>query len=152
AGLAPELDVIRAQAQLRQTRAEAAPLQEEIDRATHALAILIGLSPSEPPAEILTERDLPELPEDFPNTVPADILLRRADLRHESAEIVSAAATLGVAHADLYPKVTLAGVVGPAINLGALALGIGNFFSITPSVRLPLFTGGRLRSNVAVAK
>ena len=45
AGLAPELDVVRAKAQLDQTRAQAPPLDVEIDRATHALAVLLGRPP-----------------------------------------------------------------------------------------------------------
>jgi outer membrane protein, multidrug efflux system len=49
AGLAPELDLIRANAQLRETRAGAPPLEAEIDRAIHALAVLAGTAPENLP-------------------------------------------------------------------------------------------------------
>ena len=42
AGLAPELDVVRAVAQLSETRAEAPPLEAEVDQSVHALSVLLG--------------------------------------------------------------------------------------------------------------
>jgi outer membrane protein TolC len=56
-----------------------------------------------------------------------------------------------VARSDLYPKLTLAGLVGRQSNdITHFGLGVANFFSLGPALRLPLFTGGRIRSNIAV--
>jgi multidrug efflux system outer membrane protein len=151
AGLAPELDVVRANAQLNQTRSEAPALDAETARAAHALAVLLGRPPADLTQELRLEAALPRVPSFFPAGVPADLLLRRPDLRRESAVIAAAAARAGVARAELYPKLSLSGLVGrQAISLAGFALGIGNFFSVGPLLRLPLFTGGRIRSNVAV--
>jgi len=151
AGLAPELDVVRAKAQLDQTRAQAPPLDVEIDRATHALAVLLGRPPEDLTEELRLAGPLPRVPSSFPAGVPADLLLRRPDLRRGSAEVTAAAARAGVARAELYPKLSLSGLVGrQATSLAGLALGLGNFFSVGPILRLPMFTGGRIRSNVAV--
>ena len=151
AGLAPELDVVRAKAQLNQTQAEAPALDAEIDRAAHALAVLLGRPPADLTQELRLEASLPSVPASFPAGVPADLLLRRPDLRRESAAMTAAAARAGVARAELYPKLSLSGLVGrQATSLAGFALGIGNFFSVGPLLRLPLFTGGRIRSNVAV--
>lgn len=151
AGLAPELDVVRAKAQLDQTRAQAPPLDVEIDRATHALAVLLGRPPEDLIEELRLAGPLPRVPSSFPAGVPADLLLRRPDLRRGSAEVTAAAARAGVARAELYPKLSLSGLVGrQATSLAGLALGLGNFFSVGPILRIPMFTGGRIRSNVAV--
>jgi len=151
AGLAPELDVVRAKAQLNQTQAEAPPMDAEIDRAAHALAVLLGRPPADLTQELRLEASLPSVPASFPAGVPADLLLRRPDLRRESAAMTAAAARAGVARAELYPKLSLSGLVGrQATSLAGFALGIGNFFSVGPLLRLPLFTGARIRSNVAV--
>ena len=151
AGLAPELDLVRAKAQLDQTRAQAPPLDVEIDRATHALAVLLGRPPEDLTEELRLAGPLPRVPSSFPAGVPADLLLRRPDLRRGSAEVTAAAARAGVARAELYPKLSLSGLVGrQATSLAGLALGLGNFFSVGPILRLPMFTGGRIRSNVAV--
>lgn len=151
AGLAPELDVIRANAQFNQTRAEAPPLDAEIDRATHALAVLLGRPPEDLTSRLRLEGSLPSVPSSFPGGVPADLLLRRPDLRRSAAEITAASARAGVARAELYPKLSLSGLIGrQATSLAGFALGIGNFFSAGPILRLPLFTAGRIRSNVAV--
>ncbi len=151
AGLAPELDVVRANAQLNQTRAEAPLVDAELDRAAHALAVLLGRAPTDLAAELRLEKSLPGVPSSLPAGVPADLLLRRPDLRLGSAAIVAAAARAGVARAELYPKLSLSGLVGrQATSLAGFALGIGNFFSVGPILRLPLFTGGRISSNVEV--
>jgi len=151
AGLAPELDLIRASAQLSQTKAEAPPLEVEVDRSIYALAVLLGLPPARLDGGLRLNKPLPALPASYPAGVPADLLLRRPDLRRATAEITAAAARVGVARADLYPKVSLSGLIGrQATSLGGFALGMGNFFSVGPVLRLPLFTGGRIRSNIAV--
>jgi outer membrane protein TolC len=58
---------------------------------------------------------------------------------------------VGQAKADYFPRFTLLGTAGrQASRLHDLSLGLGNYFSVGPSISLPLFTGGRIRSNVAV--
>jgi multidrug efflux system outer membrane protein len=151
AGLAPELDVIRANAQLRQTKAEEPLLQAEIDRSTHTLAALLGRPPADLVGQLRIDSPLPSLPASFPAGVPSDLLLRRPDLRRAAVEITGAAARAGVARAELYPKLKIAGLIGrQATSLAGFALGAGNFFSVGPLLSLPLFSGGRIRSNIAV--
>ncbi len=76
---------------------------------------------------------------------------RRADIRRAEAQVAAAAARVGQAKADLFPRFVLTGTAGrQATQLRDLTLGLGNFFSVGPGIRLPLFTGGRIRSNIAV--
>jgi len=65
--------------------------------------------------------------------------------------VEAATARVGVAKADYFPTFTLSGTAGrQATQLHQLTLGLGNFFAAGPSISVPVFTGGRIRSNVAV--
>jgi NodT family efflux transporter outer membrane factor (OMF) lipoprotein len=151
AGLAPALDAVRAAAQLSETRADAPLLEAEIDRSVHALSVLLGRSPADLVSELRPDSPLPAAPTSLPVGVPADLLRRRPDLRRAEAEIAAAAARVGAAQSDFYPKLTLTSLVGrQATEASNFGLGIGNFFSLGPALRLPIFTGGRIRSNIKV--
>jgi NodT family efflux transporter outer membrane factor (OMF) lipoprotein len=78
-------------------------------------------------------------------------LQRRPDIRRAEAQLAAATARIGEAKADLFPRFVLTGTAGrQATQLHDLTLGAGNFFSVGPGISLPLFTGGRIRSNIAV--
>jgi outer membrane protein TolC len=78
-------------------------------------------------------------------------LKRRPDIRRAEAQLAAATARIGEAKADLFPRFVLTGTAGrQATQLHDLTLGAGNFFSVGPGISLPLFTGGRIRSNIAV--
>ena len=79
------------------------------------------------------------------------MLERRPDIQRTEAQLATAIARVGQAKADYFPRFTLLGTAGrQASQLHGLSLGLGNYFSVGPSISLPLFTGGRIRSNVAV--
>jgi NodT family efflux transporter outer membrane factor (OMF) lipoprotein len=79
------------------------------------------------------------------------LLERRPDIRRAGAELAAATARVGQAKAERFPSFVLTGTAGrQATQLHDLTLGLGNFFSVGPGISLPLFTGGRLRSNIAV--
>jgi len=62
---------------------------------------------------------------------------------------VAQTARVGVAKSERYPKVELNGLIGrSATSPGGLSLGLANFFFIGPTIRLPIFNGGRIRSNI----
>ena len=83
--------------------------------------------------------------------LPSDLLKRRPDIRRAEAQLAVATARIGEAKADLFPHFVLTGTAGrQATQLHDLTLGAGNFFSAGPGISLPLFTGGRIRSNIAV--
>src|SRR5262249_57196228 len=92
---------------------------------------------------------LPPVPSEIPIGLPPELLRRRPDMRRAEAEILAEAARLGVARSELYPKFVLSGALGRLANGGGgLTLGLGNFFALGPSVRLPIFNAGRIRSNI----
>jgi outer membrane protein TolC len=83
--------------------------------------------------------------------LPTDLLERRPDIRRAEAQIEGATARIGQAKAEYFPRIVLTGSAGrQATQLHDLTLGLGNFYSAGPGISLPVFTAGRIRSNIAV--
>lgn len=151
AGLATELDVSRAAAQLESTRAAVPTLLGGIDISIHRLSVLLGEEPGALRSELENASPIPAAGPDVEVGLPSDLLERRPDIRRSEAQLVAATARIGEAKADLFPRFVLTGAAGrQASQLHDITLGAGNFFSVGPGISLPLFTGGRIRSNIAV--
>lgn len=147
AGLSPQLDLSRATAQLAEAEAEVPPLRRAIATAQHRLAVLLGLPPEQGPVATPALAFAPPLPERWPLGQPPELLTRRPDVRRAELLIAAAAARVGSAEAEHYPKLLLNGVVGrQATRFEDLRLGAGNFFAVGPSLSIPLFTTGRIRA------
>jgi NodT family efflux transporter outer membrane factor (OMF) lipoprotein len=151
AGLATELDVSRAAAQLEFTRAVVPTLVSGIDVSIHRLSVLLGEEPGALRGELEKVSAIPAAEPDVEVGLPSDLLQRRPDIRRSEAQLEAATARIGEAKADLFPRFVLTGTAGrQAAQLHDLTLGAGNYFSVGPAITLPLFTGGRIRSNIAV--
>jgi outer membrane protein, multidrug efflux system len=151
AGQVTERDVAQAEAQLESVRAQIPQLTSAIEVTIHRLSVLAGQQPAALDTELRVESPLPVLPPDVPVGLPSDLLKRRPDIRNADAQLAAATARVGVAKADYFPTFTLFGSAGrQATQLHELTLGLGNFFAAGPSVSVPVFTGGRIRSNVAL--
>jgi len=151
AGLATELDVSRAAAQLESTKAVVPTLLSGIDISIHRLSILLGEEPGALRSELEHASAIPAAAPDVEVGLPSDLLKRRPDIRRSEAQLVAATARIGEAKADLFPHFVLTGAAGRQTSqLHDITLGAGNFFSVGPGISLPLFTGGRIRSNIAV--
>lgn len=159
AGLATDLDVSRVEAQLARTESAVPTLDAAVANAIHRLAVLLGKAPGGSqgtaivPATLLAELQTPEpippVPSEIPIGLPSDLLRRRPDIRRAEVEILAETARLGLARSELYPKFVLSGALGRFANgAGGLTLGVGNFFALGPSVRIPIFNAGRIRSNI----
>ena len=152
AGLATQLDVARAAAQLETTRSVVPTLQSGIEVSIHRLSVLLGEEPGALRTELSSKAPVPATPPEVPVGLPSQLLERRADVRQAEAQIAAATARVGEAKAEFFPRVQLVGSAGrQATQLHDLTLGLGNFFSAGPSISLPIFTGGRIRSEVRVA-
>jgi len=151
AGLATELDVSRARAQLETTKAVVPSLSSGIEVSIHRLSVLLGEEPGALRSELENTSPIPSAGPDVEVGLPSDLLKRRPDIRRAEAQLAAATARVGAAKADLFPRFVLTGTAGrQATQLHDLTLGVGNFFSVGPGISLPLFTGGRIRSNIAV--
>lgn len=151
AGLATELDVSRAAAQLNTTRAVVPTLRNGIDVSIHRLSVLLAEEPGALRSELEKAKPIPTAGPDVRVGLPSDLLERRPDIRRAEAQLQAATARIGQAKAEWFPSFVLTGTAGrQATQLHDLTLGLGNFFSAGPGISLPLFTGGRIRANIAV--
>ena len=117
--------------------------------AENALRALIGFAPGEKLPEAKGVAAMPA----FGAGVPSELLLRRPDLAAAAARLDASLSREGAAIARFYPSVTLNGQAGwqadPASRIGA---GSSSFWSLTPSVDLPLFDAGRREADLEVAR
>lgn len=150
AGLAAPFDTVRQRALVDSTRAAIAPLQAERQRHLHHLAALLGAQPSQMEQELAALAPGVAVAPELPASLPSDLLLRRPDVRAANQAIAQALEQVGVARADLFPRISFTGQFGrQGTSLPTLSLGGGNFFGLGPSVTLPIFTAGRLKANLA---
>ena len=151
AGLATDLDVERAIAQQETTSAVVPSLQAAIASSIYRLSVLLGAEPGTLRTELEASAPVPPVPPEVPIGLPSDLLKRRPDVRRAEVEIAAAAARVKGAKAEYFPRFTLLGTAGrQATQLHDLSLSLGNFFSVGPAITLPVFTGGRIRSNIAL--
>jgi len=112
AGRGTELDVARARAQLNNTMAEIPPMEATVAHATHRLGVLTGQEPEALVNELRTPQPMPALPSLVAIGNPAQLLRRRPDIRAAERNLAAATAGIGVAVADLFPRVTFNGAIG----------------------------------------
>lgn len=150
-GVTTDLDVANASAQLRRTAAELPLIQQREAALINGLSLLLGQGPNTLRQELETARPVPPVPKIVPVGLPSELARRRPDLREASAALHAATANIGVAEAEFYPTFRLGGSLGMQSlqfhNLFNLA---ASTFAVGPSVTIPIFEGGRLKSNLAL--
>jgi outer membrane protein TolC len=111
-GLASALDVEKARYGLESTRSNIPTLQSGLDAALNRLAILLGHWPGTLTDSLSAPAPVPSGSMKLSIGLPADLLRRRPDIREAERNLAAATARVGVAEADLYPKLTLSGSLG----------------------------------------
>ncbi len=152
-GSAAKADVLQAQAEVAATRATRPGIAQSEAQAQHALATLIGRYPHDVAPTELSLDDL-TLPRDLPVSLPSTLVAQRPDIRAQAALLHQASADIGVATANMLPKVTLtASYGGDTTKLSDLFTGGANVWSLGAGIAQPLFEGGSLlaRRRAAVA-
>ncbi|VVO27885.1 AdeC/AdeK/OprM family multidrug efflux complex outer membrane factor [Pseudomonas fluorescens] len=148
AGIASSLDVRQARSLVEQARGHLARYTRQVAQDQNLLRLLLG-------------SELPALPERFdeqqfaalPVGMPADLLLRRPDIRAAEHNLLAANANIGAARAAFFPSVRLtanAGTLSSDMN-GLFEAGSGSW-SFVPQINIPIFTAGRLEANLDYAE
>jgi NodT family efflux transporter outer membrane factor (OMF) lipoprotein len=151
AGLATDLDVARAEAQVQTTASQVPALEAAARRSIHLLSVLLAAEPGALAGELGAEAPIPVAPASVPVGLPSDLLRRRPDVRRAERRLAAATARIGAATADLFPRFSLTGSFGlESGNSGSLADRDSRFWSVGPAVRWPLLDFGKVRSNIAV--
>ncbi len=141
AGALSDFDVDREGVLLEQARAAVPVYEGERRVALFTLAALIGRTPAQIPSDAAACVTPPRLSQPLPVGDGAALLRRRPDVRQAERQLAAATARIGVATADLYPTITLAGSVSSAAGTlsgvftrGAVSYGAGPTNSATPSL------------------
>jgi outer membrane protein, multidrug efflux system len=151
AGLASDLDVARAEAQLNTTASQIPTLESVLKGAAYSLDLLLGLSPGALWQELEKEIAIPLLPAEVLVGLPSDLLRRRPDIRVAERQLASATAQVGSAIADLFPKFFLIGDFGlQSISASDWFSGRSRYWSIGPTISWPIFDAGRIRANIEI--
>ncbi len=117
----------------------------------HALAVLLGRSPDQAPADLAF--NTLAVPEAVPVVVPSELLASRPDIRVAKAALEAAAADVGLATAQMFPSLSLSASMGKGGFAWADALsGGGSIWAIGASLTQPIFHGGQLLAERSAAK
>jgi NodT family efflux transporter outer membrane factor (OMF) lipoprotein len=150
AGLEDELAVQQARYNIESTRSGIPTLRSGLEASLNRLAVLLGQAPGTLHGELAEYHSVPVPPATVAVGVPADSLRRRPDIRKAERTLASQNAQIGVATADLYPKLTLGGSIGlDALTAGGL-FNTGHYsYSFGPRLSWAIFQAGAIRKNIA---
>src|SRR5262249_14052497 len=154
AGANSQFDVVRAQGLVAQVRSSIPPLEGQRRSALFQLAALLGRAPSMAPLEVNDCVTPPHLADLIPVGDGASLLKRRPDVRLADRRIAAATARIGVATADLYPKITLKGLFGSVTaELSEFTSADARTWGVGPSISwtFPNMAGPRARVRAAKA-
>lgn len=142
AGTAAYASVLSLRSQIAGNEAALEPLRQKRDQAEHLLDSLSSETPR-PQALPLIPLQRYALPATLPLSLPSELVRQRPDILAAEAELHTASAAVGVATASLFPSISLNASYGVAGNaFGNLSGPTQRFWSVGPSVNLPLFQGG----------
>lgn len=149
AGRGTELDSSRARAQLELTLARIPLLETAVAAATHRLSVLTGREPTALMADLMTPAPLAALPTDVAVGTPADLIRRRPDVQAAERRLAAATARIGVATADLFPRLSLNGTLATVSpTLGGLFEARSEAYSAGPLVSWAFFDLGRVKARI----
>ena len=144
AGRTSSLDLTRSSGQVAQVRANVPALEAQRMNALYRLAALTGKPPAEYPRSVESCATAPHLQQPLPIADATALLRRRPDVREAERELAAATARIGVATADLYPRVTLGASAG--------STGATEDFLTTPTNRFGIGLAIHWQANQSLAR
>ena len=150
-GVATMLDVRQAEELVYQASQTIPDTERLIEQTENLISLLLGNNPG-PIRRGLSLTEQQELPA-IPPGLPSSLLERRPDIRAAEQSLEALHALVSAARAAYFPRISLTGLLGFQSNqLSNLFSGPSGFWSFIPQISQPIFTAGRLRSNVKFAK
>jgi NodT family efflux transporter outer membrane factor (OMF) lipoprotein len=148
-GITNELDVALAMRELGTLRAQLAPLDARVNAVQYTLAVLLGEYPENIVHELSNPNLIPSMPAPVAAGAPLDLLKRRPDILEAERELAAATARIGVATADLFPRVALIGAIGSqGQGWGTTPATAMHIWSFGPAAVWPLLDFGALDAEV----
>ncbi|MCF5163274.1 efflux transporter outer membrane subunit [Pseudomonas congelans] len=151
AGVGNELDVVRAEARLAAVEATVPQLQAEQARQRNRIATLLGERPENLSVD-LSPSKLPAIAKALPIGDPTQVLRNRPDIRAAERQLAASTARIGVATADLFPRVSLSGFLGFTAGRGSqIGSSAARAWSLGPSITWAAFDLGSVRAQIRSA-
>ena len=146
-GVANHLELRQAE-ELVYSAGEVIPATERaIEQQENFLSVLIGKNPG--PITRGLELTAQEMPPNVPAGLPSDLIARRPDILSAEESLMAAGARIEVARKAYLPRISLTGFLGfESTSLSDLFKASRGVWGFVPQVTQPIFTGGRLKSNV----
>jgi NodT family efflux transporter outer membrane factor (OMF) lipoprotein len=151
-GSGTRTQLLSAESQLASDRTLLPPLRQQESTARHALAVLSGAAPADWASPDLALADF-TLPPEIAASLPSELVRRRPDILAAEAQVHVASAAVGVAAANLYPKIDITGTfTQQALTPGGLFEGGASAWAFAANLTQPLFDGGRLSAERRAAE
>ncbi|OAJ57901.1 secretion protein [Paraburkholderia ginsengiterrae] len=148
-GVTTDLDIANASAQVESIESLIPTLESRSETTINAIGVLLAREPGALKQTLGEPHDVPELPEQVPIGFPSELVQRRPDIRKAEADLHAATASIGMAKADFYPRISLNGSAGfQSLQLSSLANWASGQFVVGPSITMPIFEGGRLKGTL----
>lgn len=150
-GATSRLALTQVETLLNQAQALTVQLEQSRAAQDHALTLLVGSPVALPPMS--GRLDEQTMLVELSAGMPSDLLVNRPDIVAAENQLRAANADIGAARAAFFPRVALTGSFGTASAelVGLFASG-SSAWAFSPSVSLPLFDGGQLRSNLSLTE
>ncbi len=149
-GIVSDLDVAQSETVFRMARAQLPAIALQRAQFQDALAVLIGKPAS---SFKIPERALTIAPPVIPPGLPSQLLERRPDISAAERLMAAANANIGVAKAAFFPAIHLNGLAGiESVSASTWFAWPSRFWSVGPSLTVPIFEGGALRAGLRLAK
>ena len=153
AGLASMLEVTQEQAQADTTQAQLPNYETIVKQSIHALSVLLGKEPGALAVRLDQQGAIPAVATNIMITdLPSELLQRRPDIRRAERQLAVANASVGVATAELYPKVNLAAFIGLQNTTITDFTPVGKSWSTASTLTMPIFNWGKLNANIRSKK
>jgi outer membrane protein, multidrug efflux system len=152
AGRVTELDVDSALSRLKATEATLPLLDAAEKRSDYRLAVLLGLKPGALDQQLVSSPTA-TLTQPLPVGEVSELLRRRPDVRVAERNLAAATARVGIATADLFPRVTVTGFVGfLSGNSAQLGLASSRAWAVSPVVTWPGLDMGTAHARLRAAR
>lgn len=148
AGLASDLDVAQAQAQVDATAAERPLYEAQIRLALHALSVLLDRTPGELTQRLQQPAQIPLPAKPVDADLPSELLRRRPDIRSAERRLAAANAEIGAAVAAQYPRINLAAFIGLQNTDITDFTMLGKSWSMASTLAFPIFNWGSIKANI----
>lgn len=150
-GAVTELDAAQARSLLEDTRSLIPGLEANIRQTENTLCILLGIPPQSLREVLGGPGPIPSAPARVAVGIPAELLRRRPDVRRAERELAAQSARIGIAKADLLPRLSLIGTISlTAEDFADLFKGDSFEGFGGPNLRWAILNYGRISSNIRV--